>query len=147
MKLIEAKLWLTVMLGNWYEPQRLFVACPKFLGSCSWDCFFNSNDAFENACMEFDEVNLKPTFKILWGIPGFHYHFWTLFIYAATFKFSFFLFLSDFLFSVKKIPKRKKMGRLQFFTIILSPNNCKVPILNMLAIWMRKFHVDVFLYN
>ncbi|XP_059434871.1 uncharacterized protein LOC132167853 [Corylus avellana] len=29
-----------------------------------------SNDAFENACMEFDEVNLKPTFKILWGIPG-----------------------------------------------------------------------------
>ncbi|RVW41291.1 Endonuclease MutS2 [Vitis vinifera] len=29
-----------------------------------------SNDAFENACMEFDEVNLKPTYKILWGIPG-----------------------------------------------------------------------------
>ncbi|KAF5450555.1 hypothetical protein F2P56_030889 [Juglans regia] len=29
-----------------------------------------SNDAFENACMEFDEVNLKPTFKILWGVPG-----------------------------------------------------------------------------
>ncbi|KAE8077579.1 hypothetical protein FH972_016132 [Carpinus fangiana] len=29
-----------------------------------------SNDVFENACMEFDEVNLKPTFKILWGIPG-----------------------------------------------------------------------------
>ncbi|KAI6698500.1 hypothetical protein NL676_018619 [Syzygium grande] len=25
---------------------------------------------FENACMEFDEVNLKPTYKILWGIPG-----------------------------------------------------------------------------
>ncbi|XP_021909345.1 uncharacterized protein LOC110823288 [Carica papaya] len=29
-----------------------------------------SNAAFENACMEFDEVNLKPTYKILWGIPG-----------------------------------------------------------------------------
>ncbi|KVH88399.1 DNA mismatch repair protein MutS, core [Cynara cardunculus var. scolymus] len=29
-----------------------------------------SNDAFENACMEFDEVNLKPTYRILWGIPG-----------------------------------------------------------------------------
>ncbi|KAK9135445.1 hypothetical protein Syun_014775 [Stephania yunnanensis] len=27
------------------------------------------NDAFENACMEFDEANLKPTYKILWGIP------------------------------------------------------------------------------
>ena len=34
--------------------------------------FFDSNDAFENACMEFDEVNLKPTYKILWGVPGFH---------------------------------------------------------------------------
>ncbi|KAF0928812.1 hypothetical protein E2562_010681 [Oryza meyeriana var. granulata] len=29
-----------------------------------------SNDSFENACMEFDEDNLKPTFRILWGIPG-----------------------------------------------------------------------------
>lgn len=29
-----------------------------------------SNNSFENACMEFDEENLKPTFKILWGIPG-----------------------------------------------------------------------------
>ncbi|CAH9070117.1 unnamed protein product [Cuscuta europaea] len=29
-----------------------------------------SNEGFENACMEFDEVNLKPTYKILWGIPG-----------------------------------------------------------------------------
>uniref|UniRef100_A0A2N9HQI8 DNA mismatch repair proteins mutS family domain-containing protein n=1 Tax=Fagus sylvatica TaxID=28930 RepID=A0A2N9HQI8_FAGSY len=29
-----------------------------------------SNDTFENACMEFDDVNLKPTFKILWGVPG-----------------------------------------------------------------------------
>ncbi|TKY56408.1 Endonuclease MutS2 [Spatholobus suberectus] len=29
-----------------------------------------SNDAFENACMEFDEVNLKPTYKVLWGVPG-----------------------------------------------------------------------------
>uniref|UniRef100_A0A0D3HFH8 DNA mismatch repair proteins mutS family domain-containing protein n=1 Tax=Oryza barthii TaxID=65489 RepID=A0A0D3HFH8_9ORYZ len=29
-----------------------------------------TNDLFENACMEFDEDNLKPTFRILWGIPG-----------------------------------------------------------------------------
>ncbi|CAF1701448.1 unnamed protein product, partial [Brassica oleracea] len=26
--------------------------------------------AFEKACMEFDDLNLKPTFKILWGVPG-----------------------------------------------------------------------------
>lgn len=37
---------------------------------CHFEYVAGSNDVFENACMEFDEVNLKPTFRILWGVPG-----------------------------------------------------------------------------
>ncbi|KAL0786372.1 hypothetical protein Bca101_002618 [Brassica carinata] len=33
-------------------------------------CLNTSILAFEKACMEFDDLNLKPTFKILWGVPG-----------------------------------------------------------------------------
>lgn len=58
--------------------------------------------------MEFDEVNLKPTFKILWGVPGFHHHFWTSVIHAATFSLClllFLYFLSGFDVSVKKTEK------------------------------------------
>ncbi|KAJ0046436.1 hypothetical protein Pint_05436 [Pistacia integerrima] len=43
-----------------------------------------SNDVFENACMEFDEVNLRPTYKILWGVPGFTIKYFTKFFLFST---------------------------------------------------------------
>ncbi|KAJ0102601.1 hypothetical protein Patl1_05535 [Pistacia atlantica] len=43
-----------------------------------------SNDVFENACMEFDEVNLRPTYKILWGVPGFTIKYFTKFFSFST---------------------------------------------------------------
>ncbi|GKA78251.1 hypothetical protein Tco_0784788, partial [Tanacetum coccineum] len=43
------------------------------LGLSLLECFAEAgafNGAFENACMEFDEVNLKPPYNVLRGIPG-----------------------------------------------------------------------------
>ena len=46
----------------------------QVLNFISLSFFFYSNDAFENACIKLDEVNLKPTYKILWAVSGFPYN-------------------------------------------------------------------------
>lgn len=75
LKTLKYRYYIFFSWRNIYECHELNIAFFRVMRSCFWKFDFNSNDVFENASMEFDEVNLKPTYKILWGVPGYLLYF------------------------------------------------------------------------
>ena len=57
----------TALLRHLAEQVQLSVATTHFgeLKALKYD-----DSRFENASVEFDEVSLRPTYRLLWGIPG-----------------------------------------------------------------------------